>query len=307
MIWGYGMFNRLLTLYPNAFITDSVSGHLSAEYHCFSDGTGSWLCIPKKDLCKKELKLLRTLYPENSHPFIDSHLNILARKWRDFLFQNGSIPVDEEKVFRTICFQYTGTKTDNQEFEAAIRGFFSDDVIVIWLSETRGVIVEEKKGNLLTEENFVSIVNTFESDFFINIYLYPGKFRSLSEQFAKIFQQDFQFFIKGIKLLPKERIITFEKVFPVLLAEKLDPQLKEILTGTLLPILKDDHDILATVKLFIENNLNTSLTAKKLYIHRNTLQYRIEKFIEKTGINLKDFYGAFTVYLACLLTEINDI
>ena len=55
----------------------------------------------------------------------------------------------------------------------------------------------------------------------------------------------------------------------------------------------------ATIKVFLENNLNASLTAKKLYIHRNTLQYRIDKFIDKTGIQLKDFYGAFTVFLAC--------
>lgn len=306
MIWGCVMFNRLLSFYPHAFITDSVYGQLIEEYHCFFDGNGHWLCIPKKDMSEKELELLRTLFPENSHSSNCSQLNTQSKKWQDFLFQNGGIPADEDKVFRVICFQYSGTKTDNQEFEAAIRGFFSDDVIVIWLEETRGVIVEEKKGHFLTEEDFVSMVNTFESDFFIKIYLYPGKFRSLSEQFAKIFQQDLQFFIKGIKLLPKERIITFEKVFPVLLAEKLDAQLKEILTGSLLPILEDDRELLSTVKLFIENNLNTSLTAKKLYIHRNTLQYRLEKFIEKTGIKLKDIHGAFTVYLACLLTEVSD-
>jgi DNA-binding PucR family transcriptional regulator len=59
----------------------------------------------------------------------------------------------------------------------------------------------------------------------------------------------------------------------------------------------------SSIKVFLENNLNASLTAKKLYIHRNTLQYRIDKFIDKTGIQLKDFYGAYTVFLACLLFE----
>lgn len=300
------MFNRLLTLYPNAFVTDSVSRHLFAEYDCFSDETSNWLCIPKKDISEKELELLRTLFPKNSHFSIDSQFNIRAKKWHDFLFLNGSLPTDDEKLFRMILFQYSGTKTDDHELEAALRGFFSDDVIIIRLDDTRGMIVEEKKGHLLTEEDFISIVNTFESDFFIKMYLYPGKFRPLSEQFAKIFQQDAHFFKKGLKFLPKERVITFEKVFPVLLAEKLDNQLKEILTGTLLPIFENDRELLMTVKSYIENNLNTSLTAKKLYIHRNTLQYRIEKFIEKTGINLKDFHGAFTVYVACLLTEIDD-
>jgi DNA-binding PucR family transcriptional regulator len=65
----------------------------------------------------------------------------------------------------------------------------------------------------------------------------------------------------------------------------------------------DDPEMFSTIKVFLENNLNASMTAKKLFIHRNTLQYRIDKFVEKTGIQLKDFYGAFTVFLACILFE----
>ncbi len=43
--------------------------------------------------------------------------------------------------------------------------------------------------------------------------------------------------------------------------------------------------------------MNSSSTSKKLYMHRNTLNYRIDNFIEATKINVKTFKGANAVYL----------
>jgi DNA-binding PucR family transcriptional regulator len=47
--------------------------------------------------------------------------------------------------------------------------------------------------------------------------------------------------------------------------------------------------------------MNVSLAAKKLYLHRNTLQYRVDKFIEKTGIDIKHFGNAVSIYLALMI------
>ncbi|MBY6268509.1 helix-turn-helix domain-containing protein, partial [Parageobacillus thermoglucosidasius] len=57
------------------------------------------------------------------------------------------------------------------------------------------------------------------------------------------------------------------------------------------------------IKTFFQCDLNVSLAAKKLYMHRNSLQYRIDKFIEKTGMDIKHFQGAVAVYLAMLIQE----
>jgi DNA-binding PucR family transcriptional regulator len=86
-------------------------------------------------------------------------------------------------------------------------------------------------------------------------------------------------------------------------AFSLPESIKDKVKLELSTVFTEDPELFTTIKVFLENNLNASLTAKKLYIHRNTLQYRIDKFIEKTGVQLKDFYGAFTVFLACLLFE----
>lgn len=56
-------------------------------------------------------------------------------------------------------------------------------------------------------------------------------------------------------------------------------------------------EVVHTVLEFIENNMNSSSTSKKLYMHRNTLNYRVDNFIEATKINVKTFKGANAVYL----------
>ena len=52
-----------------------------------------------------------------------------------------------------------------------------------------------------------------------------------------------------------------------------------------------------TVVGFIENNFNASQTSKKLFLHRNTLNYRLENFINKTEIDIKKFKNGLAIYL----------
>ncbi len=57
-----------------------------------------------------------------------------------------------------------------------------------------------------------------------------------------------------------------------------------------------DSEMLNIIKVYLENNLNTSLAATKLYLHRNTLINKIDKFINITGYDVKTFKDAFVVY-----------
>ena len=60
---------------------------------------------------------------------------------------------------------------------------------------------------------------------------------------------------------------------------------------------KVNNEVIHTVREFIENSMNSSLSAKKLYMHRNSLNYRIDNFIEATNINVKTFKGANAIYM----------
>lgn len=56
-------------------------------------------------------------------------------------------------------------------------------------------------------------------------------------------------------------------------------------------------EVIHTVREFIDNNMNSSVSAKKLFMHRNTLNYRIDNFLHSTGINIKTFKGANAIYM----------
>lgn len=62
-----------------------------------------------------------------------------------------------------------------------------------------------------------------------------------------------------------------------------------------------DPDMLSTAEKFLENNLNVSETARKLYMHRNTLTYRLDKIERATGLDIRNFSDAVTFRLTGLL------
>ena len=62
-----------------------------------------------------------------------------------------------------------------------------------------------------------------------------------------------------------------------------------------------DHETLFTIQRFFENNLNVSETSRKLFVHRNTLVYRLEKIKKITGLDLREFEDAIVFKVALMV------
>ena len=77
--------------------------------------------------------------------------------------------------------------------------------------------------------------------------------------------------------------------------------IKEVLHG----LTMDDFDdeTLATVNKFFENNLNVSETSRQLYIHRNTLVYRLDKLQKMTGLDLRNFDDAIIFKITLMVSK----
>ena len=69
------------------------------------------------------------------------------------------------------------------------------------------------------------------------------------------------------------------------------------------PIDALDQETLFTINKFFENNLNVSETARKLFVHRNTLVYRLEKIKKLTGLDLREFDDAITFKVALMVKK----
>lgn len=72
------------------------------------------------------------------------------------------------------------------------------------------------------------------------------------------------------------------------------------------PIETLDDDTLETINKFFENNLNVSETSRKLYVHRNTLVYRLEKIKKLTGLDLREFDHAIVFKVAMMVKQYLD-
>ena len=64
-----------------------------------------------------------------------------------------------------------------------------------------------------------------------------------------------------------------------------------------------DEETLTTIYKFFENNLNVSETSRQLYIHRNTLVYRLDKLQKSTGLDLRVFEDAITFKIALMVVK----
>ena len=110
----------------------------------------------------------------------------------------------------------------------------------------------------------------------------------MGEVFAEnssVFTYKEYIFIKIFEELPRYRLQEFLDIL-------LEPEAKEIF---------DDKEMIETAEAFFNNNLNASATATKLFMHRNTLSYRLDKIDKATGLDIRKFQDAVTFKLITML------
>ena len=77
--------------------------------------------------------------------------------------------------------------------------------------------------------------------------------------------------------------------------------IEEIFSGKSLD--EFDEETITTINKFFENSLNVSETSRQLYIHRNTLVYRLDKLQKTTGLDLRVFEDAITFKIALMVVK----
>lgn len=105
---------------------------------------------------------------------------------------------------------------------------------------------------------------------------------------------------------PKQRVYNYQDlILPVLLDQLRDGWQKEELERPIKKLkLMDNNGVLVkTLLAWFENNMQTIATAKALYVHRNTLEYRLNKISDLTGLNLNSTDDRFLLYMAVHITS----
>ncbi|OIK09703.1 helix-turn-helix domain-containing protein [Bacillus sp. MUM 13] len=295
------MLDKLKVKYPNA-VSGNEPRQSDGEFFWFRDSSGTF-GIPKEEISSAEASLLQLLFPHNEEVFLSRNASEMKRQWSEFLYQNDrSLPVTSWKKVRFIHFSSPTSDFSYLDFEEAFTSLVSGDSLIVWEDENRGAIIEGESDSSLDDLDFFSIVQTLESDFYVKIQAFSGHYHLMDENLPTHFQMEQKSFELAKKHSLDTRMFTLPDVFPFAVLDGLAPEEFIWFCEELLGDAGKDEELIGTVKTYIECNSNASLAAKKLYIHRNSLQYRIDKFIEKTGLDIRTFHHALPAYL-CLLKK----
>jgi DNA-binding PucR family transcriptional regulator len=295
------MLEQLKAHYKEALTTDKSISNPN-DYEWFYTNSGEQLGILKRHLTEQEKQLLSiflTPIPQNQ-PFANKQEFI----WYNFLIRGNTKQIDLQQnhapCYRFIQFHLKQTTVHKEDFCEAVKELLPSNLVIIWENAHQGVIIEEKKEGEREIVSFAEFIDTLSSDLYINLRIFVGQVYPFSETLREYYMIEKQYFQLAMAHISKQNILTIEDVFPLLLI-KSGINNKELQHAIhFIDSIKEDAELFHTIKTFFECNLNVSLAAKKLYIHRNSLQYRIEKFNERTGIDIKHFKGAVTTYLAML-------
>ncbi len=202
------------------------------------------------------------------------------------------------------------SKTDVSAIDI-IQNLFPDKSkdFVININETEITLVKEISESTDSkdlEKLASSIVDTLSSEFYTHCVVGIGTAITGIKDLARSFKEA-QVALEVGKVFDTERnIISYDNLGIARLIYQLpttlcDMFLKEVFKRGSIETL--DQETLFTIQKFFENNLNVSETSRKLFVHRNTLVYRLEKIKKLTGLDLREFEDAIVFKVALMVKK----
>ena len=216
----------------------------------------------------------------------------------------------DTEVRRVVFIVETNREKDGNELEK-IRGIFggkSKDFVTA-VDEKNIIVVKEVADNEGYDElnkTAEVIVNLFREDAENDVHVAYGTIVNEIKEVSRSYKEARMALDVGKIFFEEKDVIAYSTLgigrliyqLPIPLCKMF---IKEIFDGKS----PDDFDeeTLTTINKFFENSLNVSETSRQLYIHRNTLVYRLDKLQKYTGLDLRVFEDAITFKIALMVVK----
>ena len=286
-----------------------VSAGTKSEYVVFMEGEDK-MAEKMSKLLAVSLTNIKNLYDEkyDKGSFIKNIIldNILPS---DIYIKSKELHFNSEENRIVFLIKFYG-KTDMMPFEM-LQNMFPDKSkdYVISVGEHDIVLVKDiKPGTDMKEIEKVAtnISDTLSSEFYTKVNIGISTIVENLKDLARAYKEA-QIALEVGKVFETEKnIISYENLgigrliyqLPTTLCEMF---LQEVFKRGSLESL--DRETLMTIQCFFENNLNVSETSRKLFVHRNTLVYRLDKIRKITGLDLREFEHAITFKVALMVKK----
>lgn len=266
----------LKKIYKHALISNSPNQ--DKDIFNYFDGR-DYLHMKKMSLKDEELLLLESMMSQENS----------KSEWYDFLVKGlSSIPQISNSI-QCIHFNVNKINQNQDEWLTNFNSFFDKVYDSFFLNKHAGVILLENWKNSQDElEGFLSIL---DDDFSTSTRVFIG-ITTNAESLYEVFNEE-QVLFKSNRSAGK--ITDFIDTFiPYYIA----PQLKKSIVGQeIKKILDKDKDLISMIESLWKNQGNLSASAEELYLHRNTLNYRMDKLYNEYGLNLRNIQEVLLCYL----------
>ena len=216
----------------------------------------------------------------------------------------------DTEVRRVVFIVETNRDKDGNELER-IRGIFGGKTkdFVTAVDEKNIIVVKEVGENEGYEEMNKTaevIVNLFRSDSDSDVHVAYGTIVGEIKEVSRSYKEARMALDVGKIFFEEKDVIAYSTLgigrliyqLPIPLCKMF---IKEIFDGKSPD--EFDEETLTTINKFFENSLNVSETSRQLYIHRNTLVYRLDKLQKATGLDLRVFEDAITFKIALMVVK----
>ena len=163
---------------------------------------------------------------------------------------------------------------------------------------------EEKRDPF--SETAKMLVSTMNSELMVKARVSYGTAESDIRRVSQSYKEARMALEVGKVFYPERDVVGYNSLGIGRLVYQLQPTLCDIFLhevfGENIPKQFDDETLI-TVNKFFENSLNVSETSRQLFVHRNTLVYRIEKLEKMTGLDIRKFDDALTLKMALMVMD----
>ncbi|MGI2328100.1 PucR family transcriptional regulator [Planococcus sp. YIM B11945] len=293
------MIDQLRHIYPSLRVYAEGQQKLDDGFKWFLTDNNDVMGIHEQELTAKDLSLLAAfLTPyQTDFPLPTSE----ELQWKKAIQSSGHAELQLEHPYRFIYFSINKNQITPVFFHEAIQELFAKPVPILWENEFEGIIIENQ-GTDEDNPSYEKMIDILMSDLYVKINFFVGPFQADTNALVRYYESVIQT-ARTVFAYSNKTVMTYIDAVPFLLIDQAEPAFRQELSKSVLQESLDDEETLHMIETFVHCNLNISETAKELHMHRNSLQYRLDRLLDKTGIDIRQFPQAMTVYLAILARQ----
>lgn len=267
---------NLRELFPEAV----VNGEESMGKEWLSLGLDDqFIHFPLADLSQREQALLTLKEPQALLQASDEDV------WYQFLVQKkGSSPVRLEGVQLLYLEHIYPLSSDLLDLFYEL---LPNLIALVKTSSTRTVLILDQTLNFEVADLVQDILPAVESDFGTKLTIFFGNSwtKLQNDDLRQIFDSEYQLFSDFVRFKGNEQTISFARMILWGRSRQLN---LGIIPEKIHHSINDSKDMADIIEAMWESQANLVQTAQKLFMHRNSLQYKLDKFHSLSGLNLKN-------------------